>query len=311
MPAIVLLIVLIVLFLLVLAAGLYFATLVVFPRTMSVQKTFQVEVESGKLVEAEYNAWPRQEVHIRSPYGYDLFGIYIPLTGSRKTVVIAHGITFSVYGSVKYAALFRRAGYNVLLYDHRNHGRSGGKNTTFGYYEKHDLQACCDWAWAQLGPGGTIGTMGESMGAAICLQHAALDPRVAFVVADCPFSDLETLLQYRLRQEYHLPSFPLLHLASLFSRLLTGMSFGQISPIRDIATLPTPILFMHGAEDDYIPPHMSQDLYDTKQVGIKDIYLAPGAAHAEALWSDREAYEKKLGQFLAEVEAAWPSSAKL
>jgi fermentation-respiration switch protein FrsA (DUF1100 family) len=86
------------------------------------------------------------------------------------------------------------------------------------------------------------------------------------------------------------------------------MSFGQISPIRDIATLSTPILFMHGAEDDYIPPHMSQELYAAKQVGPKDIYLAPGAAHAEALWSDREAYEQKLGAFLQEVEAVLGTS---
>ena len=286
---------------LILATSMYFSCLVVFPRRLSIEKTIQGEQERGLLDLAAFNNLPQQEILVASPYGYDLYGVYIPFQDSNKTVVIAHGIGVNLYCSVKYMQMFRQRGFNVLLYEHRNHGRSGGKNTTFGLYEKVDLKAIMDWAMNQLKPGGIVGTHGESLGAAIALQHAAIDPRVSFVVADCPYSDFMELVKFRSKRDYHLPPFPILNLASLFSRLLTGMSFSMISPIRDLAGVTCPILFIHGQLDTYIPPQMSMDMAAVKRPGISRLYLAPEAGHAQSLWKNPEEYDRVLGEFLAEV----------
>ena len=71
-----------------------------------------------------------------------------------------------------------------LLYDHRNHGRSGGRWSTFGYYEKHDLAAWLTWVREKTGNGGAVGVLGESYGAAIGLQCAAETLGVDFQRAD-------------------------------------------------------------------------------------------------------------------------------
>lgn len=284
-----------------LAAGYYFARVALYPRVYEVGYTLNHEIEVGHIIEDEYQPWPKQEVRIRSPYGYDLFAIYHPSENAQKTVVISHGITWSLYGSVKYAALFRKRGYNVLLYDLRNHGRSGGSNTTFGFYEKYDLKAVVDWAFARLGPGGKVGTLGESLGAGITLQHAAIDARIAFSIADCPFSDLTELFNYRLKQEYHLPAFPLLNVASLISGFLTGMRFETISPIRAMSKIETPILFIHGKEDRYICPEMSVALYNAKTHGPRQLYLAPNAGHAQSLSKNRVEYDQQVGEFLRSI----------
>ncbi len=92
---------------------------------------------------------------------------------------------------------------------------------------------------------------------------------------------------YRLKVEYGLPEFPLLFIADLFVKLRSGMSLRQISPIRDLDGLTTPMFFIHGKEDTYIPPQMSIDMFKAKQ-GLKKLYLAPNADHAEA-------YYKKSG----------------
>jgi uncharacterized protein len=281
--------------------GYYFARVIIYPKTLRIEDSYRIVVEAGRLVEAEFGALPKRELFVPSPYGYTLYGFYIPCEGSQKTAIIVHGITCTLYDSVKYLNLFRKRGFNVLLYEQRNHGRNARKNTTYGFYEKYDLKAIVDWAFARLGPGGVVGTMGESLGAATVLQHSAIDPRVAFVIADCPYSDLTVLFRFRLKTDYHLVPFPLLNLADLFCRLMTGFSFAKVSPIRDIAAVKTPIFWVHGEHDVYILPQMSVDMYNAKRLGIKKLFIAPNAGHAEAFWNNQREYDRQVGEFLAEA----------
>jgi len=286
---------------LILGAGYYFCTRIIYPRVYEVGFSYQHEVEEGKIVESEFNARPKEKILIRSPYGYDLHGYYFPQAGSRKTVVMSHGITWSMYGMVKYMNCFYRRGYNILLYDLRNHGHNRRINTTFGVYEKFDLKAVVDWALDRLGAGGRVGTFGESLGAATTLQHAAIDQRIAFAVLDCPFADLRRLLLYRLREDYHLHLPVLIDLANLWCRLIAKVDIDQASPIAGIPQIQAPMLFLHGANDRYIPPQHSIDMVQAAGERAA-LYLAPNAGHAQAFWNNREEYERVVGEFLQKIE---------
>jgi fermentation-respiration switch protein FrsA (DUF1100 family) len=293
--------VLIMLVLVMLAVGYYFAAQIVFPKVIPAAETYQMELDGAKFNEEEFKSWPQDEVSIHSPLGYELYGLYFAMPGADKTVILTHGIGYSRYGSVKYMFIFRQRGYNILIYDLRNHGNSGGKNTTLGLREKIDLRACVDWALNRLPEGGRVGTHGESLGAATSLQHAGIDSRISFVIADCPFSDLTKELTYRISQDYHLPAIPLLPLANLICYLLTGMTFNQVSPILAIQNSTTPALFIHGMQDDYIPPKMSEDMFKAKKAGLSRLYLVPGAKHAEALTTNPAEYQRRVNAFLEEA----------
>ncbi len=67
--------------------------------------------KKGKLIEEEYLAWEQENVTIQSPYGYPLCGKYFPISGSSSTVILSHGITYNLYGSVKYMPIFRELGF--------------------------------------------------------------------------------------------------------------------------------------------------------------------------------------------------------
>ena len=110
-----------------LGAGLYLALRLTHPAIHKPAEIFQIEVEAGNLDPAEYEMWPKREVVIQSPGGYPLFGIHFPAEGSHKTVMIVHGFSYGLYGSVKYMPMFRRRNFNILLVDLRHHGRSGGR----------------------------------------------------------------------------------------------------------------------------------------------------------------------------------------
>lgn len=283
------------------ASGFYLSGIVIYPRTKSREYTLQMECDKGNMSMEDFDKLPREEVRISSQYGYELHGFYFPQINSKKTVIICHGITHTIYGSVKYMEIFMKRGFNVLIYDHRNHGLSGGKNTTFGYYEKFDLKSCTDWVFERCGKDCTVGVHGESMGAAITLQNIAIDPRISFCIADCSFSDLTKLFKYRFRVEYKLPPFPAFQITCLFVWLRTGMIITDISPIRDIANIKTPIFFIHGSDDLYIPAQMSIDMHNSIKEASK-LYLAPNARHAEAVIKNIVEYDKLIGEFLYDID---------
>lgn len=297
---IVILIVIIVLMLLWFAVGYLFSNIAIHPRTLETQETYDIEIKEGVFEEEELKSWNGEEVRIKSPYGYELFGIFFKGKNADKAVIINHGITYTLYGSIKYARMFLKRGYNVLVYDNRNHGRSGGTNTTFGKYEKYDLKACTDWVFERLGSDCKVGIHGESLGAGICLQNAAIDDRLSFVIADCPYSDLSELLTTRLKIEFKLPTAPIVPMASFVTKMRCGMSFRDVSPIKDMDKIKTPIFYIHGLADDYIPNEMSVAMYN-KKIGIKKLYLAPEAGHAKSYSVDKVEYERQVNEFLDEI----------
>lgn len=282
------------------AAGWYFSGLVINPRIKTYEETYQIEISKGRINKAEFESLPFETVYITSPHGYRLHALYLASTNSKKTIIFAHGFSFSLLGSVKYMDIFRRLGFNILMYDHRHHGKSGGDNVTFGFREAEDLKAVVSFALEKLGGQGIIGIHGESIGAAVALQHAAIDNRPSFYISDGSFTTLPALLKFRLKADFGLPAFPLYYIASLFSRLRAGFFFEDIAPISALERAHAPILFIHGGADTYIPTEMGQKLFDSYR-GKKALYICPGAKHSESFWTNKKEYEKRVKEFVNSI----------
>ncbi|MBL8965359.1 MAG: alpha/beta hydrolase [Spirochaetaceae bacterium] len=284
-----------------LAVGAVLAGRLLRPRVFSLAETFAIERDKGYFAHAGFEDLARREVTVASPFGYTLAGTYLPLHGSGKTVILLHGYTYTRHGSAKYLKPFREAGYNALLVDLRGHGASGGRTVTFGHFEARDLAAWMAWVQAENGPGAPVGLHGESLGAAVALQYAALEPRISFVVADCAFSDLGRLLAFRLRADFRLPPFPFLYIAEAAARLLGGgMRVSRIVPLESAAAIGAPVLFIHGEADEFTPASMSLEMFAARAGKPGGIHLAPGAGHARSFAVDPEAYDRLVAGFLGD-----------
>lgn len=126
----------------------------------------------------------------------------LPAGDSKKTMLFTHGFSFSLLGSVKYMDMFRKRGFNILMYDHRHHGKSGGDNVTFGITERDDLKAVAGWAKEKTGPTTVIGIHGESIGAAVALQYAAIDNQAIFFIHGGADTYIPTEMGRRLYRVY-------------------------------------------------------------------------------------------------------------
>lgn len=297
-------------FLMVLVGLYLISKLLLSPKRVPYEKTFKLGIQKGEINDQLFHAMKKEELYIPSYYGYKLHGMLFPVEGSRKVMIIAHGIKWSLFGSFKYVEMFQKRGFNVLLCDHRFHGLSGGKYTSYGYYEKDDLKAWIDYFSTRMGDGVFIGLLGESLGAASALEASKRDPRVKFCIADCAFSDFSSLLRIRLKLDFKLRFYPIIDLVSFIIKLRHGWSFPEVSPIKGLEKTKTPILFIHGKEDGFIPLQMTLDMFKRKK-GNKKLYLVPRAGHAEAFNIDPKGYEKKVIDFIKEIEAVCRDKANL
>ncbi len=220
--------------LLLIGAGWYFSGLVLRPRLFGYDETWDIEVGKGRIDPAWWNSLPAEEVWIDSPFDYKIHAVWVPGSASKRTVILVHGITYTLWGSVKYMPLFWNRGFNVLLIDNRHHGKSGGRIARFGFRERWDVKACVDWVYGQTGQDSIVGLHGESMGAAIVLQllrsiHASgrpfgLRPRRPFRgTGDTSVTD------------YKLPDRLFVPIASLVTRLRAGFCSARCHPSIDVA----------------------------------------------------------------------------
>ena len=278
----------------------HFSSIVIYPKVEEYNFIYDREVKKGKIQTEKFKNLEKQEVYLDSEYGYTIHGFFFPNNNSKKVIILCHGITTSLYCSVKYMDMFLKRGFNVFIYDHRNHGLSGGKDTSYGYFEKFDLKKCTDWLYHKLGKDLVVGLHGESMGASIVLENITIDDRISFCINDCGFSDAQDLFKYRLEKDYSITILPLLKLSSKISKLRTGWSFEDVSPMSNLGKCEIPILFIHGEDDDYVPVFMCKQMYAAKK-GYKEIYIAPNAGHAQAYWNNKDEYEKRVDRFLKAI----------
>lgn len=276
------------------------SSLIVKPRMLAYEKGFKRDVRCHKIDRKVYETWKKETFNLRSDYGCILSCELIEPPGENdrdtvKLAVLCHGLGCAKYESIKYAEIFLKLGFTVLMYDHRNHGLSGKAFTTMGYFEKYDLKKVIDWCVRRFGEQCRIITHGESMGAATVLQHLEIDDRISCVIADCAYSDFILLLRHQLKQFYHLPGF-LIPVESCISYVRAGFWFKDVSPIRAVSRSEVPVLFIHGKRDNFVPAYMSKQMYACKKKN-KAIYLVSKARHAESCCVNRKGYEKTIEEF--------------
>jgi uncharacterized protein len=207
--------------------------------------------------------------------GITLRGWHCTAIGKRRgTVVYLHGIADNRGSSAGVVDHFTRQGFDVVAYDSRRHGESGGEACTYGFLEKRDLRRVVDGL-----PRGPVVLVGTSLGAAVALQEAAADPRVTAVVAAEAFSDLRTVASERA--PWFLPA-PVIRKAFRVAEQRGGFLVDGVSPVQAVRAIRVPVLLIHGAEDRETPAAHSQRIYEAL-TGPRRLILVPGAGHNGSL----------------------------
>ena len=247
----------------------------------------------------------KDDVELVSKDNLKLRGTYIPYlrktAEAEKTIILIHGYTATSESMADLITPFLSHGWNVLLIDQRGHGKSEGQYASFGYHEKGDLDLWVNWVRDRSEKKHqVIGLLGISMGAGTVLEYAGINKHVNFIIADCPYSDLEELLKYQIREIRNIPAYPLINALDLMLRIRVDFNIKAVSPLKTVRESEIPIMFIHGSEDRFVPTQMSKDLYAIKK-GKKKLLIVEGASHANSYWTNKNLYEKEVWDFIDEV----------
>lgn len=265
--------------------------------------------ESNPFASPEVMAWireqPLEDVSVVSDDGLTLRGYYLPADRpSERTVILAHGYTGEAISNMGALAMLyhESLGYNVLMPDARGHGKSDGDYIGFGWHERKDYGKWIAYVIGRVGANSQIVLHGISMGGATVLMASGekLPDQVKGIVSDCAYTSAKDILSHQLKRLFKLPAVPFVPLTSLVCRIRAGYRFGEASALKQVALSKTPILFIHGEDDTFVPFEMMHRLYDSCGA-YKEKLAVPNAGHAMAYFADREMYAGALRGFLARV----------
>lgn len=272
----------------------------------------------------------REDFTVRARDGVALHGWKVrPAHPNGSWVLLFHGVADNREGVIGQAELLLKGGYSVVMMDARAHGASEGPMATYGWLERNDTKAIVDALLAteqiRAGSRATVAAgaglappvdppatlhifaLGESMGAGIALQSAAVDPRIEAVVAEAPFANLrEASYDYAgLRKS------PLLGktLLAPFSWTLiyraehvAGFSASGVSPEKSVAERAFPVLLICDENDEALPCRHSEMIYAAAR-GPKQLWRVPHAFHTAALACQPQEFRRRVFAFFADSAA--------
>jgi uncharacterized protein len=126
-----------------------------------------------------------EAVTFESSDGLELSGWYAP-SENGAAVVLVHGGGGDRTGPLAHAALLRRHGYGVLVYDSRGRGESEGTPNAWGWGWEKDVEGALAFLAARedVDDDGRIGGLGLSTGADVLIHVAPEHRELRAVVSD-------------------------------------------------------------------------------------------------------------------------------
>ena len=221
---------------------------------------------------------PHEELALATEDAVRVHGWFLPVKGSRRVVLVAHGNAGNISHRLDRALLMQlHLAADVLLFDYRGYGKSEGRADEAGTYR--DARAAYRWLREHGHPPERIVLFGESLGSAVALE-LALGEKARALVLESPFTSIPDMAR---AVYWFLPVWPLVRT--------------RYDNLAKVPRLAMPLLIAHGERDDIVPFAQGRRLFEAAPEP-KRFYAIPGASHNDTYVVGGEPYWRTLREFL-------------
>lgn len=227
-----------------------------------------------------------ETIDFKSLDGTPLHGWFIPAknkapANAKATVVFSHGNAGSIGHHLGFCVWLAEAGYNVITYDYRGFGKSGGSVGRRGMID--DVKAAFAYAGGRSDiDANRLISYGHSLGGAQSVTALGETPvkGLRAVVIDGAFASYQAMA------------------LSIGGQLGASLVTDELSPRDFVEKLaPVPLLVVHGTRDEVVPVFQGRQLYEAAGQP-KTLFEVKSGRHGTALSDDGGAYRKKMVEWL-------------
>ncbi len=216
-------------------------------------------------------------VNIATDDGETLHGWWVPVPDAKGTVLFFHGNAGNISHRINYLTMFKRLGYNTLLFDYRGYGQSSGTPSESGTY----LDAQAAWRHlieTQMIAPEQIALFGESLGGPIAAWLAAREKPGLLALASTFTSvpDLATQIY---------PFLPV--------RWISRFEYNTLESLQSVTC---PVFIAHSPQDEIVPFQHGQKLFHA--VSDPKYFLTLQGGHNNGFVFMQPEWQKALGTFM-------------
>ncbi len=209
--------------------------------------------------------------------GVSLHGWYVPAEDSEIVVLFFHGNAGNISHRLETLSLFRRLGFNTLIFDYRGFGLSQGEITELGSYS--DAAAARNYLVSTRKiPATEIIYFGRSLGGAIAAQLASRYPPKALIL-ESSFTSVPDMAA---------EIYPFLPV-----RLLSRFAYDTK---RIMPSVTCPVLIAHSRDDEIIPFEHGRVLFAA--AGDPKVFLEMRGGHNDGFLTSGEDYNRGIKRFV-------------
>ncbi len=246
----------------------------------------------------EYDAWESEEMELMNG-DTQITGVYHPVESARGCAILAHGFGQNRLAMVPQAVLFRKLGFDVVLFDQRRFGRSTAKYGSFGYLEGKDVACIVEWVKNRCGEDAKVVVCGVSMGAVSVMNALRYTDKIDYCVSDCGFARFRQGYFFVYNRLIHIPN-PFLIPIALKKAQKLGIPLDQDNPVEAVTASDVPICVVHGDQDTAVSVECAYELKAVLRNPKSRVEIFPGREHGYAI-CDHEKYYEMLRDFLKDV----------
>lgn len=240
-----------------------------------------------------------KKVEVKAKDGITLRGTeYLTDEQSNKWAIILHGYRSTPKSVISIGMHFSEKGYNVLIPSMRACSESDGEYIGMGWLDKDDLQGWINLIIEQ-NENAEIILHGSSMGAATVLMASGdnLPTNVKAIIEDSGYTSVWDIFASEAKARFNLPTFPILNMFKIFANIRANYDIKEASALEQVKNSKTPILFIHGDADNFVPEYMCEELYEAANC-TKDKLIIHGAGHTDSKYKEPETYYNKIFEFI-------------